>query len=272
MRFKKSPADNNRFATEKFFWGLDCFYSPPSPVLSNTCAYFSLLDTRIYHLFKQPQIPPYLPVPSLYNHPPITHFTLAMAGLFDLEQHLVFYRSYHFNKVNVTIHLICIPIILLSAITFLLPTNVLGSNHPHINLGSILAWGYGTYYVLLDRNVGLPSFAVLTSFAYFVKNYYMSLSEFTEPTRGQFIKYAIFLHIGAWLAQFYGHGVHEKRAPALLDNLLQALVLAPFFVAFEIAFALGYRTDLKKSMDNQAGVRIRNFIAQSKAKNGAKSS
>jgi uncharacterized membrane protein YGL010W len=28
------------------------------------------------------------------------------------------------------------------------------------------------------------------------------------------------IHVGSWIAQFYGHGVHEKRAPALLDNLL----------------------------------------------------
>ena len=34
------------------------------------------------------------------------------------------------------------------------------------------------------------------------------------------LKYAIGLHIVCWLAQFYGHGVHEGRAPALLDNLL----------------------------------------------------
>jgi len=28
------------------------------------------------------------------------------------------------------------------------------------------------------------------------------------------------VHVFCWLAQFYGHGVHEGRAPALLDNLL----------------------------------------------------
>ena len=28
------------------------------------------------------------------------------------------------------------------------------------------------------------------------------------------------LHAISWIAQFYGHGVHEKRAPALLDNLI----------------------------------------------------
>lgn len=39
----------------------------------------------------------------------------------------------------------------------------------------------------------------------------------------------IAVEVFAWIAQFVGHGVYEGRAPALLDNLLQALVLAPFF-------------------------------------------
>lgn len=29
------------------------------------------------------------------------------------------------------------------------------------------------------------------------------------------------VHVLAWAAQIYGHGVHEGRAPALLDNLFQ---------------------------------------------------
>ena len=147
-----------------------------------------------------------------------------MPGLFDLESHLVFYRSYHFNHTNVTIHLICIPIILLSTIAFLTPVTInFGGliNNSNYNLGSLF-------------------------------------------TSNEFVKIAVALHVFSWFAQFYGHGVHEKRAPALLDNLLQALVLAPFFVAFEIAFFLGYRKDLKKNMDNRAGVLIRDYIKQKK--------
>jgi uncharacterized membrane protein YGL010W len=32
---------------------------------------------------------------------------------------------------------------------------------------------------------------------------------------------AVIIHVVAWIAQFYGHGVHEKRSPALIDNLFQ---------------------------------------------------
>lgn len=64
---------------------------------------------------------------------------------------------------------------------------------------------------------------------------------------------------GAWIGQFIGHGVFERRAPALKDNLVQgesyparflfgngnrrgklmvALVTAPFFVHLELMFGL----------------------------------
>ena len=177
-------------------------------------------------------------------------------GLLDLEGHLIFYRSYHFNQTNVKIHLFCIPIILLSTIAFLSPVDLLGKEYPYANLGAALAWGYGLYYSILDWQLGIPTMGLLGASAYVFKNAYLNLNDISAITQKQFVKYAIFLHILSWLAQFYGHGVHEKRAPALLDNLLQAIVLAPFFVSFEIAFWLGYKLDLKKRMDNGAGRRI----------------
>ena len=57
---------------------------------------------------------------------------------------------------------------------------------------------------------------------------------------------ALGLHVFSWLAQFYGHGVHEGRAPALLDNLFQALFLAPLFVLIETLFGLGMLSDFHK--------------------------
>ena len=34
------------------------------------------------------------------------------------------------------------------------------------------------------------------------------------------VQIAAWIHVTAWIAQFLGHGVFERRAPALLDNLL----------------------------------------------------
>lgn len=183
-----------------------------------------------------------------------------MGGLFDLESHLVFYRSYHFNHTNVTIHLFCIPVILFSAFSLALPYQ-LGEYLPHLNAGVVAAIGYATFYLLLDPTLGSITFPIIVGGTYLLSNVYevAGTAALTSISKNQFIKYAATAHVIAWLAQFYGHGVHERRAPALKDNLLQALVLAPFFVAFEAAFALGFRKQLKKNMDNRAGKLVRDF-------------
>jgi uncharacterized membrane protein YGL010W len=49
------------------------------------------------------------------------------------------------------------------------------------------------------------------------------------------------MHIGAWLAQFYGHAKHEGRAPALLDAPVEAFTRAPFFAFIGTIFPLGFQ-------------------------------
>lgn len=65
---------------------------------------------------------------------------------------------------------------------------------------------------------------------------------------------AIGVHVISWILQFVGHGKYEGRKPALLDNLVQALFLAPLFVWYEILFKLGFYKQLKK--DVEAGVEV----------------
>lgn len=47
----------------------------------------------------------------------------------DLEKHLVFYGSYHSNPVNVAIHMVCVPTILMTS--FLLVRRRPSSNNKH---------------------------------------------------------------------------------------------------------------------------------------------
>ena len=77
---------------------------------------------------------------------------------------------------------------------------------------------------------------------------------------------AIGVHVASWIAQFIGHGIFEGRAPALLDNLVQALFLAPFFVWLEVLFAFGYRPELKARLDKAVESEIAKHRAQKKAK------
>lgn len=77
---------------------------------------------------------------------------------------------------------------------------------------------------------------------------------------------AIGIHIFSWVAQFVGHGIFEGRAPALLDNLVQAIFLAPFFVWFEVLFAFGYRPELKARMDQSVEKELAKLRTEKEAK------
>jgi uncharacterized membrane protein YGL010W len=78
--------------------------------------------------------------------------------------------------------------------------------------------------------------------------------------------WALGIHVVSWLAQFVGHGAFEGRAPALLDNLVQALFLAPLFVWLEILFFFGYRPELKARLDKS----VQEEIAKFKSSKGGK--
>jgi len=81
---------------------------------------------------------------------------------------------------------------------------------------------------------------------------------------------ALSIHIISWLAQFVGHGAFEKRAPALLDNLVQAVFLAPFFVWLELLFWLGYRPELRKRVDGEVGREVERVKKEREGKSGMK--
>lgn len=68
-----------------------------------------------------------------------------------------------------------------------------------------------------------------------------------------------YVFVLAWIAQFVGHGVYEKRAPALFDNLVQAAFLAPFFVWFEVLFWCGYRPELQARVEEGVLKRLEAF-------------
>lgn len=72
------------------------------------------------------------------------------------------------------------------------------------------------------------------------------------------------VHVFSWIAQFIGHGAFEGRAPALLDNLIQALFLAPMFVWLELLFKLGYRPELQARVETAVNQKIAKFKAESK--------
>ncbi|TBU44791.1 DUF962-domain-containing protein [Dichomitus squalens] len=192
-----------------------------------------------------------------------------MFGLLNVKKQLIFYGAYHDNPVNVAIHMIFVPVLVWTGL-------VLGSRLPvpssfpqiHAQFNEYLAfdfnwsalWGIANwaYYFALEPTAALiyaPEYVliVLTASAYSHKP-----NSFNE---------ALAVHVVSWIAQFAGHFLAEGRAPALLDNLLGALVLAPFFVHLELLFKFfGYNPSLQKSVHQG----ITEEIARIKAVEGKK--
>ncbi|WVQ97235.1 hypothetical protein IAU59_004345 [Kwoniella sp. CBS 9459] len=196
----------------------------------------------------------------------------------DVEEELAFYSSYHANKINQIIHFFCIPQILWSWLLIAAHLPVPGTKaitlapglavQPSLALGHIVA--YVGYYIALEPLGGL-TYLPFGALSYLTATYlatsppsWLPLTDPTNPSAQPF-GWAVFAF--AWIAQFVGHGVFERRAPALFDNLVQALVLAPFFVHLEALFAFfDYKPDLHKKIKNRAGIRIRDMNRAAKLK------
>ncbi|CAK4034608.1 endoplasmic reticulum membrane [Lecanosticta acicola] len=183
----------------------------------------------------------------------------------NLEKQLQFYGQYHHDPVNVGIHITFVPILLLTGFLF-------GTNSPSLpvpewlaipylppNLGTIACITYSSLYILMEPVAGAMLAPLLlggTAYA----NHLTS----TYGMKANYI--AIGVHVVSWLVQFLGHGVFEGRAPALLDNLVQAIFLAPFFVWLEVLFFFGYRPELKSRLDQAVEKDIAKFRSGKEAK------
>ncbi|KAF2246029.1 DUF962-domain-containing protein [Trematosphaeria pertusa] len=178
--------------------------------------------------------------------------------LFDLKKQLVFYGAYHADPTNVKIHITCVPILL--ATGFLFATNtpslrtppLLTKLHLPLNLGTLAATTYSTLYLLLSPNVAGAALAPLVMAAGALANYLTA-----TYNRRKANTVAVGVHVVCWILQFIGHGKFEGRKPALLDNLVQALFLAPMFVWYEVLFKFGFYKELRKEVEERVAAERR---------------
>ncbi|OAY47599.1 hypothetical protein MANES_06G090700v8 [Manihot esculenta] len=157
------------------------------------------------------------------------------AGIFDLETHFAFYGAYHSNPVNIFIHTLFVwPIFFTSLMLFHFTPSIydisqigFAGNGLLLNFGFFFTLIYALFYVCLDKKAG--TLAALLCFACWVG------ASFISVRLGYSLAWKVVLaaQLFCWTGQFLGHGVFEKRAPALLDNLAQAFLMAPFFVLLE---------------------------------------
>nr|XP_010940180.1 uncharacterized endoplasmic reticulum membrane protein YGL010W-like [Elaeis guineensis] len=152
-------------------------------------------------------------------------------GLFDLEKHFAFYGAYHSNPVNVLIHMLFVwPIFYTTLLLFHFAPLPFADG----GLASVFALIYALFYLLMDPKAG--SLAALLCFLCWLG----SASLAARLGFSLAWKVVLAAQLFSWTGQFIGHGVCEKRAPALMDNLSQAFLMAPFFVLLEALNFFGY--------------------------------
>jgi uncharacterized membrane protein YGL010W len=192
-----------------------------------------------------------------------------IADRFDLEKQVTFYLSYHDNKVNQWIHLACIWPIFVSGLMILAHTQPLVetpvwlASLPYgefavLNYSAVMAGIYMLWYIALDAFAGSLGAAIIST-CFLFANYFVIEGAKALGVHSMHVTLAI--HATAWILQFIGHGVFERRKPALFDSLDQALITAPMFVLLEILFPLGYRPELYQRVTKQVQINVKNFKA-----------
>ncbi|KAI9916984.1 hypothetical protein PsorP6_016813 [Peronosclerospora sorghi] len=192
-----------------------------------------------------------------------------LSDRFDLEKQVTFYLSYHQNKINQLIHLLCIWPIFVSGLMILAHTapvvetpSVLSGlpcgHYVVLNYSAVMACIYMLWYMALDHFAGTVG-AALVALCFVCANYVVVDGAAALHVHSMHL--ALTIHVTSWILQFIGHGVFERRKPALLDSLDQALITAPMFVLLEVLFALGYRPDLYERVSKQAQRNVKTFQA-----------
>lgn len=161
------------------------------------------------------------------------------SGLLDVENHFAFYGAYHSHPINILIHVLFVWPIYFTVLLFLafssplcllpLPSDLLPfQQYMVMNWSFVGAAVYALFYVSLDRKAG--SLAAFLCLACWIGS--NALAQKLGFSFGW--KVVLVSQFVCWTGQFIGHGVFEGRSPALLDNLFQAFIMAPFFVLLEV--------------------------------------
>lgn len=153
----------------------------------------------------------------------------------DFEKQYLFYEKYHNDPTNKLVHIITIPIIVLSLFIF-------GSFVKlgiFINLSFMLWIIYSIIWIFLNPLAGFTG-----------SMFYLLLLVISNLLSGIPGIVVLFIHICCWVAQIYSHKHFEGNSPALMDSLIQAFLMAPLFVVCEMLFMVNCLTEVKEDISN----------------------
>ncbi len=148
---------------------------------------------------------------------------------------LVGYASAHQHPINIAVHLIGIPMIMLGIFIPMtwLTVDIDGFA---LNLAQFTLFAMFVFYLTLDWVFAV----VFLIFAIAVAELASILGSYTQSTALIIAAAAFF---GGYIAQFIGHAI-EKSMPVLLKHPIQANLAAPFFTIVEVFKLLGLRESL----------------------------
>lgn len=152
-----------------------------------------------------------------------------------LMEMLTGYAAAHQHPVNVFVHLVGIPVIMLGVLIPLSWVTITIDSFS-FTLAHVVVVGFFIYYVTLDvvfALVFLLAGLALTVVAGVI----------AELTFATAVTVAAACFFGGYAAQFIGHAI-EKSMPVLVRHPIQANLAAPFFTIVEIFNLLGLREGL----------------------------
>ncbi len=156
------------------------------------------------------------------------------------------YAASHQHPVNIFVHMIGIPTIMLGVLIPLswVTIEVKGIS---FSLAHAVVFGFFLFYLTLDVVFALV-FLVFGFGLTVVASLIAGLSLGTSAT------VAAVLFFGGYAAQFIGHAI-EKSMPVLVKHPIQANLAAPFFTVVEVFKLLGLRNELFNEVQRQIALR-----------------
>ena len=156
------------------------------------------------------------------------------------------YAASHQHPVNIFVHMIGIPTIMLGV---LIPLSwvTIDIKGVSFSLAHVVVLGFFLFYVTLD---------VLFAIVFLVFGFGLTVvaSMIAGLSLGTSAAVAAVLFFGGYAAQFIGHAV-EKSMPVLVKHPVQANLAAPFFTVVEMFKLLGLRDELFNEVQRQIALR-----------------
>ena len=157
----------------------------------------------------------------------------------SIVDQMCFYEAYHRHPLNKATHFIGIPSIIFSILVPLSWVRMDVAGWP-VTAAMVLVATVMIYYVLLSLPLAVGMLMFIVPTLYFAHQ----AAALPFPAG---VGIFLLFFIGGWIFQLIGHGVFEHRRPALTDNLFQ-MIIGPLFLVAEVFFALGYRPDLHRQI------------------------